>query len=35
VARQWSVTVGPATQKGPHTVFDAVHPWMTGVVNVT
>jgi hypothetical protein len=35
IAHSWSVTIGPDTQKGPHTVFDTVHPWMTGVVNVT
>jgi plastocyanin len=34
VAGSWSVTVTDATAKGSHPFFDAVHPWMTGVVEV-
>lgn len=35
VASSWSVTVTEATAKGPHPFFDAVHPWMGGVLTVT
>lgn len=30
----WSVAVTEDTEKGPHTFFDGVHPWMCGVVVV-
>jgi len=30
----WSVAITDDTEKGPHTFFDGVHPWMSGVLVV-
>jgi hypothetical protein len=33
-AHSWSISITAETTKGPHAFFDAVHPWMTGVLDV-
>ncbi|PXX71566.1 hypothetical protein DFR70_1011000 [Nocardia tenerifensis] len=33
-ARSWSVRINDGTEKGDHHFFDAVHPWMEGVLRV-
>jgi hypothetical protein len=34
IASSWSVRISETTSKGVHPFFDAVHPWMTGVLTV-
>jgi hypothetical protein len=33
-SQSWSVTITSQTAKGSYHYFDAVHPWMTGTINV-